>query len=405
MPKKLQQKVVQCQYFVWRFGTRSSGVFYADGRCESNKAPLGRISLGTKDEAEAYANLRRADLKLAVQHGFADRSLLDLNDEKSLALDEGIAIYFGNISGPAVIGGARKATVKRYKAVADKFLRFAKSKGVLRWPFVTTQVLKSYAEWLAAEGYAFRTTYLELTCLKQMIRFLIDEGKLPPSCKIRLPLRKAEGTPTYAYSEEEVQAMIVHCLDKPELQWLGRLIVILAYTGMRIGEAAQLEWKDIDLQNLFISVVDESRGGGQLTSEQVRTTKTHRSRRIPIHRQVKATLESIPGPHVGRVFAGPLGGALKPDTIRIVLQREVLAPLARKFVKLGAAKGFIDGRLHSFRHFFCSTCFRSGIAEADIKLWLGHSDSKMVAHYRHLADGEHQRAIDKIKTVGSPDAM
>jgi integrase len=111
------------------------------------------------------------------------------------------------------------------------------------------------------------------------------------------------------------------------------------------------------------------------------------------------------GPQQGRVLTEPDGGKLKPDTIRIALRRDVLNVLAARFPKHGADKGLIDGRLHSFRHFFCSHCFRCGILEADIKLWLGHTDSKMVSHYRHLAKGEHRKAMEKVRSVNDDGAV
>ena len=134
------------------------------------------------------------------------------------------------------------------------------------------------------------------------------------------------------------------------------------------------------------------------------TTKTHRSRRIPLHPELRIVLEAMPHPHTGRVFMGVRGGVLKPDLVLVVLKRDVLSKLAKDFPQKGEDPSIVNGRVHSFRHFFCSQCFRSGIPEADIKLWLGHSDSKMVAHYRHYAKGEQQKSISKFKNVGDPDA-
>jgi hypothetical protein len=51
--------------------------------------------------------------------------------------------------------------------------------------------------------------------------------------------------------------------------------------------------------------------------------------------------------------------------------------------------------------FFCSQAFLGGAAEADIKDWLGHRDSKMVAHYRHLRREDSQRKMDKIDFLGA----
>ena len=69
--------------------------------------------------------------------------------------------------------------------------------------------------------------------------------------------------------------------------------------------------------------------------------------------------------------------------------------------------GFEHGRLHSFRHFFCSQCFLGGASEGEIKEWLGHADSKMVEHYRHLRSEDAQRKMNQIQFLervdGRPD--
>jgi integrase len=65
--------------------------------------------------------------------------------------------------------------------------------------------------------------------------------------------------------------------------------------------------------------------------------------------------------------------------------------------------GFEHGRLHSFRHFFCSQAFLDGASEGEIREWLGHADSRMVEHYRHLRGDDAQRKMAQIDFLGSQD--
>jgi integrase len=105
----------------------------------------------------------------------------------------------------------------------------------------------------------------------------------------------------------------------------------------------------------------------------------------------------------GRVFHGPCGGILKPDTLRIILKRDVLTPLAKRFPSPGTA-GLAAGRLHSFRHYFCSTAANAGVPEQVLMTWLGHRDSRMVKHYYHLHEPESRRQMSKIDFAGEADA-
>ena len=58
--------------------------------------------------------------------------------------------------------------------------------------------------------------------------------------------------------------------------------------------------------------------------------------------------------------------------------------------------GSINGRLHSFRHYFVSECFRQGASEAQIMEWVGHKDSQTVRRYRHLRQDDSKRAMDQL---------
>lgn len=64
---------------------------------------------------------------------------------------------------------------------------------------------------------------------------------------------------------------------------------------------------------------------------------------------------------------------------------------------------FVDGRLHSFRHYFCSVCANTGVPERIVMEWLGHSDSEMVRHSYHLNDEESRRKMDPFDLLGEGD--
>lgn len=150
-----------------------------------------------------------------------------------------------------------------------------------------------------------------------------------------------------------------------------------------------------------ISLADESRWARPAGGRARRETKSGRDRSFPIHADLKAVLDKMPAaPGDDLIFHGPRGGRLKPDTLRGVLARDVLAPLAVRFPHPAGEPGFRDGRLHSFRHYFCSTCASARVAERVIMAWLGHADSAMVSRYYYLLDAESQRQMANMQFVG-----
>ena len=102
-------------------------------------------------------------------------------------------------------------------------------------------------------------------------------------------------------------------------------------------------------------------------------------------------------------FHGPLGGRLKPDTVRNVLIRDVLKPIAATSPNQITPR-FTEGRLHSFRHFFCSICSNSGVSQRVVMDWLGHSDSKMIDYYYHLNVDESKRQMAKLQIGTTADS-
>lgn len=399
MPRKPDKERVAGRHFMWLLGTRN-GVYYADGR--SNRWNLGRHSLGVRDRQKALENLRRLDVVKAVEFGLADRASLEIDESAGIALEEGQRLYLEYAARPPVQGGTSPSSVKRYRAVLDKFLEFAKARGLRYWDQVTQHVLRRYGKWLEEQDYGDATQYLELTTLKQVLKWMVAETLLPASSLVVLRLRKPNGTSTYCYSRAQVQAMVAYCSERDDLRWLAHVVIALATTGLRISELSGLRWQEVDLERQVLHLRDTSRRSRRSTRQDARTTKSHRDRSLPIHSDLRAILIELPRHVDGRVFHGPRGGKLKPDTVRNVLTRDVLAPLSEQFPPSISDKGIRAGRVHSFRHYFCSMSADSDVPEQMLMAWLGHQDSKMIRHYYHLRQEESRKQMARISFLASP---
>ncbi|MFO0935510.1 MAG: site-specific integrase [Gemmataceae bacterium] len=384
---------INCQYFCWLLGNRD-GVFFADGR--GNSPNLGRHSLGTRVRSEALLALRQLDLTQAVKLGRADHKMLNFKQEEILSLGDGLAKYKSYLSRPPVQGGVTPNTLKRYRAVFDKFQSYCRENRVVCWQEVTEDVLNGYGHWLESEDYHDRTQNFELTTLKQALNWFILKNLLPQSCQFRIELNKSKETTTYCYSTAEVTAIIDFCRANRELNWLADVVTTLAITGLRISELANLRWENIDLEKDLLKLTDRSLLSRRSERDSASRTKSHRSRSLPIRKELKTILSKLLRHKDGRVFHGPNGGKIKPDTIRNILIRDVLQPLSNRFPKGVNGKGIAAGRVHSFRHYFCSISADSGVPEQMLMNWLGHRDSAMIRHYYHMRTEESRRQIDAI---------
>ncbi|MBL8797083.1 MAG: tyrosine-type recombinase/integrase [Planctomycetia bacterium] len=401
MPRKPSRPPVVCQNFTWRLLERD-GVYYADGR--TGKLNLGKHSLGTRDPDQALINLRNLDQQKAVELGLVAPT--SQQPASFLSIPDGWKLYLAHCQRAAVLGGVSAGTLKRYQAVQNKHLAFCNKNGIRSWAEVNKTNTEKYGNHLADQEYADRSIYLELTLIKSVTLWLIKEKHLPADSRFDLSLVKPQGTDTYCYTLAEVGTMIDHCRLTPALTWLAGVIVALACTGLRIGELASLRWSDVDFRSNTILLTDERASNRRKKLGQVRTTKGKRNRSLPIHPDLLAIfldLKATGKESDGRVFHGPRSGKLKPDTVRNILLREVIESLKDRFPTPPGEIGFEHGRVHSFRHYFCSQAFLGGAAEADIKDWLGHRDSRMVTHYRHLRRDDSQRKMQQIDFLSQND--
>ena len=398
MPRKPKQPSIACQFFTWRL-FRRDGVFYADAR--GGKFDLGKHSLGTRDRDEALERLKLLDRQKAVEVGLAGPALLQPVEAISLA--DGWKLFLEYCERSPVLGGVSPGTVKRYRAVRDKHQKFCSRHGITTWNEFDKRGLEQYAKWLGRK-YADRTVYLELTTLKTVNGWLIDNQKLPAEAKLQYNLQKPQGTDTYCYSRQEVAAMIQHCTETRELTWLANVILALAHTGLRISELASLRWSDVELEANTIRVMDERSSKRRKAAGTARTTKGRRSRVIPIHPRLKQLLKTLEHQPDGYIFHARRGGRLHSRNVLHDFIEEVIEPVKEKFPTSPGEIGFEHGRLHSFRHFFCSQAFLGGASEGEIREWLGHAESKMVEHYRHLRNEDAQRKMEQIDFTGSEDS-
>jgi integrase len=400
MPKPSKYPTIQCDNFCWVL-RRRNGIYVADGRSSDRR--LGRYSLGTEDLSQAKAELRKLDRIMAGKLGLIKSEEARSNESETddLSFATGRKLFEGHITRPEIVGGVSDATAKRYRAVLDKFSHFASKSKIATWNEVNADLVHRYAAHLERKQYRARTLYFEINTIKQVVKFLVKQRHLPQSALLDVPMPKPQGTNRYCYSRDEVSAMIEHCLQRPDLAWLHGVITALACTGLRISELASLRWSDIVMGadgRAMLCLSDESAQAGR-DNPKARRTKSRRTRSFPIHPALQKLLDTMPKSTDGRIFHGPLGGKIKPDTIRRIFVRDVLKPLAEQFPGVPGEPSFIDGRLHSFRHYFCSECARQQVPIQVLKQWLGHQDSEMIAHYFHLHDRDSQRQMDQLKLV------
>jgi integrase len=165
------------------------------------------------------------------------------------------------------------------------------------------------------------------------------------------------------------------------------LILVLAYTGLRWGEATALRVCDIDLDRRRIDVRRAfSDVGGRVV---LGTPKSHQSRTVPIPRFVAAELAAaVNGKHPDDlIFTMPGGSVMRLSNWRYVT-----------FLPARGHVGLSDRfRIHDLRHTAASLMIQAGYPPKMLQEIMGHASiTTTLDLYGHLYPGEMDRYADRL---------
>lgn len=166
------------------------------------------------------------------------------------------------------------------------------------------------------------------------------------------------------------------------------LIYVLAYGGLRWGEAVALRVGRVDLPRRRLDIVENaSEVGGRLVFGE---PKTHQRRTVHlppfVAEELAAHLEGRPGDPDALVWTSPKGGPLNYGGFR----RRVWAPAV-------AAVGLEGLTPHHLRHSCASLMWAAGADVKAISQQLGHrTPAVTMSVYTHLFEGAYDPVMDRL---------
>ena len=204
-----------------------------------------------------------------------------------------------------------------------------------------------------------------------------------PSEDLELP-STTDGTHRSLTDEERAVLLKV-----AETHHAGLYILALLYTGMRPGEAAALNWADVDFKNNMIHIHAAVESG----SGRIKGPKTEAGvRDLPIHAALLPRLQAARGAPFDPVFTGEGGSRLNSGNqyrlwksfkraMDIAMGAEVYR---NQIVKSKLAE---DLTPYCLRHTFATDCARAGVPLETVRWMLGHADISTTANiYQHRDD-------------------
>lgn len=228
------------------------------------------------------------------------------------------------------------------------------------WPELVRLKVREISEemckrWMAKRvetGISAQRLNNELDTLRQVLETAVANGTIlrNPAAKLKrakIPKRR----PVFPEMDEFVR--IVRNLRDRRLDDAADIVELLAYSGMRLEEAANLSWSDVDWRRGLVLV----RGLQEGTAAD--DPKNLEQRTIPLFKPLEKLLQSIK--------AG--AGEVKPDG-KILRQTQCRRALSTACRQVGVR----HYSHHSLRKFFTANCVERNIDFQTIASWLGHHD-------------------------------
>jgi len=227
-------------------------------------------------------------------------------------------------------------------------------------------------------------------------RILTDARTEVPPTDL-LPRRQSSFQP-HIFSQEEITRLLAASLQrrrgaKPISRWSRYAIFgLLSVTGMRVGEALNLDLEDVDLEE------------GVMT---IRNTKFGKSRLVPVHPTTRAALNR----YLEQRNAFLAGRIVRPFFISSLARRITHSTLNRSFRRLlrklglGGIPDASGPRLHDMRHSMAvevlRRCYEAG-ADPERRLpalstYLGHSHLNYTYWYLHQNPSLMKQAVTRLE--------
>lgn len=149
------------------------------------------------------------------------------------------------------------------------------------------------------------------------------------------------------------------------------LVLILLYTGMRIGELLNMEKSNIHLEERYMI------GGSK--------TKAGKNRVIPLHKRIVPLIEKRMNESDSQwLFINRIGAKLKYNSFTQYHWEPIIKLVGNEHTP------------HDTRHAFISEMSRLDVNQITIRKIVGHSDKSVTEHYTHKTIEELLEAVDKL---------
>lgn len=250
-------------------------------------------------------------------------------------------------------------------------------------------------QWFEASPTNFKRYYVHAN---RIMRYALDNGLIAknPAEKVILPKKQEHAGNVVQFWDKEQLTEFFSCIDWHKDLNKYVLFRVLAYSGLRIGEAMALTWEDVDFTNQTIDV-NKTRAQGLHGRTLINPPKTKASRRtVPIDedtvnwlrqwRDIEPVYLNVPMKRTNQLIWSttnnqPLRMHHPARWLETIIKKNNLIPIS----------------LHKFRHGYISNLLLAGVPVSTVMKLVGHTDSRItLSIYAHVHTDDEQKAADKL---------
>jgi integrase len=251
---------------------------------------------------------------------------------------------------------------------------------------LTVEVVSDLRAGMAADGVGDQSILKALTVLQSILQRAVEWRRIDrnPVRDVRKP-SQARTRVVRPLVPQSVEQMRAYLLDT-DRRLDATLVSVLAYAGLRPGEAIGLRWHDLGERTLLI---ERSVAFGQFKS-----TKTASTRSVRLLAPLKEDLlnwraHTSRGKDLDLIFPAPDGSPWNDDRVRNWRKRE-----------FAEHAGVAHARPYDLRHSFVSLLIAQGATVVEVARQAGHAPTMTLSTYAHLFDeldeADHRPAADQI---------
>jgi len=276
-----------------------------------------------------------------------------------------------------VEAGLARNTLLAYRGDLERFLVFARARGLKRWRALDVGLVIAWLESLRRRGAAEASVARALSAVRMCVRHLLREDVLvaDPLANLEGP-RRARALP-HVLDPLEVERLLAVPGDSWRAQRDRALLEVLYACGARISEAIGLRLDALEPALRVLSL----------------TGKGDKTRLVPLGARARAALE------VWLRDGRPV--VLRGRKSELVFLSRSGRPLDRlsgwRAVKAAAARAGLASAVspHWLRHSFASHLLEGGADLRAVQEMLGHVSIATTEIYTHL-DAEHVRSLHRL---------